>query len=245
METYIGHIKTPQDALLILEACRRGHLRRIDRRLSVKERVRIQSGSVFVFDEREAGMRRWTDGRTWSPSRVLGSFLTYRELETKRPRRFPLHCTYKPNGLIKQSFSICTATNQKVHLLAYYTKADALSNRLRRPSADPALSSLVIPKGLYPKLNPLDVGGGHIATIQTIRPWHQQQQQQQQQQCPDENESAPPSPENPPSLSSSPTTSSSNDDLIDWLSPQDIAWDHLPWSEDRRQLKAIQQQLRI
>ncbi|CAJ0755022.1 1821_t:CDS:2 [Entrophospora sp. SA101] len=27
-------------------------------------------------------MRRWTDGKSWSASRINGSFLTYRELES-------------------------------------------------------------------------------------------------------------------------------------------------------------------
>ncbi|KAI7908163.1 Gti1/Pac2 family-domain-containing protein [Cokeromyces recurvatus] len=164
METFIGYIKTPQDALIIFEACRRGMLNRVQRRLTSKERISIQSGSVFAWDEREAGMRRWTDGRTWSPSRVLGSFLTYKELDTKRrPRRPPsiipgvkhIPFSYKHDGLIKQSFSICTTTNQKIHLISYYTKADVLSGRLKRPSEDPRLSSIDIPRGLYPELNPL------------------------------------------------------------------------------------------
>ncbi|CAO3589112.1 unnamed protein product [Absidia cylindrospora] len=94
METFIGYIKSPQDALLIFEACRQGQLNRVQRRLSSKERTLIQSGSIFAWDENEAGMRRWTDGKTWSPSRVLGSFLTYRELDTKRrPRRSQLSST--------------------------------------------------------------------------------------------------------------------------------------------------------
>ncbi|CAG8498446.1 9007_t:CDS:2 [Diversispora eburnea] len=84
METYFGYVKTPQDAILLFEACRMGILSRIQRRLSEKERSSIRSGSVFVWDEREAGMRRWTDGKSWSASRVSGSFLTYRELESKR-----------------------------------------------------------------------------------------------------------------------------------------------------------------
>ncbi|KAI9483378.1 MAG: Gti1/Pac2 family-domain-containing protein [Benjaminiella poitrasii] len=164
METFIGYIKTPQDALVIFEACRRGMLNRVQRRLTSKERINIQSGSVFAWDEREAGMRRWTDGRTWSPSRVLGSFLTYKELDTKRrPRRPPsmipgvkhIPFSYKHNGLIKQSFSICTTSNQKIHLISYYTKADVLSGRLQRPSEDPRLCSIDIPRGLYPELNPL------------------------------------------------------------------------------------------
>jgi len=84
METYYGYVKSPQDAILLFEACRMGSLSRIQRRLSEKERSSIRSGSVFVWDEREAGMRRWTDGKSWSASRVSGSFLTYRELESKR-----------------------------------------------------------------------------------------------------------------------------------------------------------------
>ena len=75
METYHGHVRTPNDAILLFEACRIGLLPRVQRRLSEKERQQIKSGSVFVWDEREAGMRRWTDGKSWSASRVSGSFL--------------------------------------------------------------------------------------------------------------------------------------------------------------------------
>src|SRR6516162_5900196 len=84
METYHGHVRTPADAIILFEACRLGMLPRVQRRLSEKERQLIKSGSVFVWDEREAGMRRWTDGKSWSASRVSGSFLTYREMEGKR-----------------------------------------------------------------------------------------------------------------------------------------------------------------
>src|SRR6478609_2341806 len=87
METYHGYVRTPADAIRLFEACRLGILPRVQRRLSEKERQSIRSGSVFAWDEREAGMRRWTDGRTWSPSRVSGSFLTYRELDTRCRRR--------------------------------------------------------------------------------------------------------------------------------------------------------------
>ena len=222
METYVGYIKTPQDALIVFEACRRGQLDRVQRRLSTKERIHIRSGSVFAWDEREAGMRRWTDGRTWSPSRVLGSFLTYRELDTKRrPRRSSTTstssvtslpagskaaaaCSYKQDGLIKQSFSICTAANQKLHLISYYTKTDVLTGRLKQPSADPMLSQIVVPKGLYPELNPLDTSGGHSATIHNMR------QASMSSPSLHNKTSCPPSP--PPSLSSSPI--SSDEDMV-------------------------------
>ncbi|KAF9106384.1 hypothetical protein BGX29_009677 [Mortierella sp. GBA35] len=45
----------------------------------------IVPGSVFVFDENESGICRWTDGRIWSPSRICGNFLVYRELYRKLP----------------------------------------------------------------------------------------------------------------------------------------------------------------
>jgi hypothetical protein len=84
-ETYYGYIETVEDAVMIVEACRHGRLMRVKRRLHEKERQGIRSGSVFVFVERESGIRRWTDGKVWSPSRICGEFLLYRELETRQP----------------------------------------------------------------------------------------------------------------------------------------------------------------
>lgn len=84
VETFYGLIESTADALRVLELCRLGRLGRVQRRLHERERRLIRSGSVFVFDESESGIRRWTDGRLWSPSRILGNFLIYRELE-RRP----------------------------------------------------------------------------------------------------------------------------------------------------------------
>jgi hypothetical protein len=78
-----GWIETTGDALLILEAARRGMIPRVTRRLIDSERKMITSGSVFVFDEDESGIKRWTDGFFWSPSRILGNFLLYRETEKR------------------------------------------------------------------------------------------------------------------------------------------------------------------
>jgi hypothetical protein len=78
-----GWIETTGDALLILEAARRGLIPRITRRLVDSERKMITSGSVFVFDEDESGIKRWTDGFFWSPSRILGNFLLYRETDKR------------------------------------------------------------------------------------------------------------------------------------------------------------------
>ncbi len=82
-ESYYGYVETVEDAVMIVEACRFGRLMRVKRRLLEKERQGIRSGSVFVFVERESGIRRWTDGKVWSPSRICGEFLIYRELESR------------------------------------------------------------------------------------------------------------------------------------------------------------------
>lgn len=79
-----GFIETTLDALLIFEGCRRRLLPKISRRLQeFEKRQLIVSGAVFVFDEEETGIKRWTDGLSWSPSRTLGNFLVYRELDKK------------------------------------------------------------------------------------------------------------------------------------------------------------------
>ncbi|KAJ9496762.1 Gluconate transport-inducing protein [Exophiala xenobiotica] len=179
METYNGHVRTPTDAIILFEACRLGILPRVQRRLSEKERQNIRSGSVFVWDEREAGMRRWTDGKSWSASRVSGSFLTYREMEGKRGgnsfvtpankgtktpdsvaddpsqsgegEEGPDGYRYKPDGLMKQSFSITTSQSQHLHLISYYSRSHPTAQVLRQPSTDPALAHIQPAKGLYPE----------------------------------------------------------------------------------------------
>ncbi|KAL1311050.1 hypothetical protein AAFC00_001264 [Neodothiora populina] len=173
METYHGHVRTPADAIILFEACRVGLLPRVQRRLSEKERLSIKSGSVFVWDEREAGMRRWTDGKSWSASRVSGSFLTYREMEGKRggngfaaPRSNrdglkgsehesaddgPDGYRYKPDGLMKQSFSITTSTGQHLHLISYFARSSAVSQNLQQPSNDSQLRHIRPEKGMYPE----------------------------------------------------------------------------------------------
>nr|AZI94828.1 Itd1 [Ustilago esculenta] len=84
--TFQGYVHSTRDALLIFEAVRRGQLPKITRRLRDDERKMIQSGTIFVFDEAESSIKRWTDGMIWSPSRILNNFLVYREVEKKDPK---------------------------------------------------------------------------------------------------------------------------------------------------------------
>ena len=84
--TINSHVATTQDALILFEACLTGHLSHVPRRPHDRERsTLIRSGSVFIYEENASGIKRWTDGVTWSPSRILGNFLVYRELDRPFP----------------------------------------------------------------------------------------------------------------------------------------------------------------
>ncbi|KAJ1978543.1 Global transcription regulator sge1 [Dimargaris cristalligena] len=84
-ETFYGFIENSKDALLLFQACRLNLLPRASRRYTESERNHIRSGTVVVYDEAQSGIKRWTDGKIWSPSRIMGNFLIYRELKDKIP----------------------------------------------------------------------------------------------------------------------------------------------------------------
>ncbi|CAG83303.2 Gti1/Pac2 family-domain-containing protein [Yarrowia lipolytica] len=80
--TFNGYVGTIHDALLLFQATINGLLMPVSRRPHDRERAGIiKSGAVFIFSEQGAGIKRWTDGISWSPSRILGNFLVYRQLE--------------------------------------------------------------------------------------------------------------------------------------------------------------------
>lgn len=86
LPTWRGHIETTKDALIIFEACFNGQLAHCFRRPHDRERNQlIVSGNVFVYEEATSGIKRWTDGIPWSPSRILTNFLIYRQLNNPFP----------------------------------------------------------------------------------------------------------------------------------------------------------------
>ncbi|KAJ2514386.1 Gluconate transport-inducing protein, partial [Coemansia sp. RSA 2049] len=153
-ETYHGYVETTDDALRIFEACRRGILRRRGRRLCESERKEITSGSLFAWEERESGIRRWTDSKRWSPSRVNGCFLVYNELHPKPTARNTSADMPLDDGLVKKALSLFTNSSSKLHLVCYYRKSDVDQGRLNSPATDPMLRDIVIPRSLYPDVIP-------------------------------------------------------------------------------------------
>ncbi|KAM0420357.1 hypothetical protein ACHAPT_011899 [Fusarium lateritium] len=80
--TFEGYPASTLDALVLFEACLSGQLSHVHRRPQDRERQDlIKSGNVFIYEEHASGIKRWIDGISWSPSRILGNLLIYRELE--------------------------------------------------------------------------------------------------------------------------------------------------------------------
>lgn len=67
------HVRDARDAHTVFEAVRQGLLRPVTRRLNEVERsMYITSGAIFIWEESDddLGLKRWTDGRVWSQSRM-------------------------------------------------------------------------------------------------------------------------------------------------------------------------------
>lgn len=184
MTTYHGQVKTPLDAILLFEACRVGILPRVQHRLSDRDRAKIAHGCVYVWDEHEAAIRRWTDGKSWSASRVFGAFLTYRETYgdsncNNNSKQSASNGTsgssspvavVKPDGLVRYSLLVETTTGQRLHLVSYVSSRTT-TEELIQPSYDPFFKNLKIPFGLYPDTL--------VPTMHRQPPQHQYLQHQQ------------------------------------------------------------------
>ncbi|KAK8011755.1 hypothetical protein PG989_000015 [Apiospora arundinis] len=140
------------EALVLFEACLTGHISHVPRRPHDRERANlICSGNVFIYEEHQSCIKQWTDGVPWSPSRVLGNFLLYRELdkpfqpgEKNRAMKKEEHqrrtlvgslvvsYQFKPDGLVKKTISVQYKGIQH-HLVSYYNLEDVVQKKLRTP----------------------------------------------------------------------------------------------------------------
>ncbi|KAH9386391.1 Gti1/Pac2 family transcription factor [Nematocida major] len=81
-ECIFGVVNNEEECAKIIDMCRLGALSRVKSRLSDAERDLIRPGSIFVYEEAESRIFRWTDGKLWSSSKIYGRCLVYYELET-------------------------------------------------------------------------------------------------------------------------------------------------------------------
>ncbi|KAI0315119.1 Gti1/Pac2 family-domain-containing protein [Amylostereum chailletii] len=157
---FVGFVETTTDALRLIMAARQGIIPRITRRLNDSERrSMIRSGAVFVFCVEESGIKRWTEGLAWSPSRIVGNFLVYREVTERNSSRgaergpvtpgtatrsLDASGTLRANGLIKKTITV-KVDGTDHHLVSYYRDEDVRLGHLPRPTTRPDIMALTIP----------------------------------------------------------------------------------------------------
>ena len=160
--SYWGFLETAGDAQRLADGCLRGSLPVVRRRPTTSEQPSlVQSGHIFVFEETTSGIKRWTDGKRWTPSRVLDAFLVYGELNPagRQPRTAqtdvqtvvndegmkgrqdqlygPLAKSFniRPEDLVKKTIRF-PYLERTWHVVSYYRPVDVLQNGLKRPFMD-------------------------------------------------------------------------------------------------------------
>lgn len=125
-----GYINNYHEAKLVMHAVRLGMLEPVEARLDLEQRDSIESGSIFCFIEKEGGMKRWTDGKIWSPSKILGQFLLYKEVprhlsksalkkKSHKIRKISIFNEIDKHGLYKKTVSI-SYENIVYHIVSYF-----------------------------------------------------------------------------------------------------------------------------
>jgi Gti1/Pac2 family transcription factor len=160
-----------------------GALNHVARRPHDRERVSlIKSGNVFIYEEHSSGIKRWTDGVPWSPSRILGNFLVYRELERpfppgekkramKRSKRSPGISKQEPfgssNGSLSGGYNSASAAASSFDT----TSGTSLSKETERSLIGSLVDSYGFKEeGLVKKTVSVTVGGvsHHLVSYYTV-----------------------------------------------------------------------------
>lgn len=76
--SFKGCIHSEADVASIIYSACANRLPQVGRRMSDMEKKSIRPGDVFVYQPTASGIKRWTDGQKWSPSRISHVFMVYR-----------------------------------------------------------------------------------------------------------------------------------------------------------------------
>ena len=90
-------IRSARDAELVLHAVALGRLPMITHRLDDEERMALTSGCIYVWEERSSNpleatgqeIQRFTEGRSWGPSRARDVRLSCPVSSSQSPTRHP------------------------------------------------------------------------------------------------------------------------------------------------------------
>ncbi|GBE80481.1 cAMP-independent regulatory protein [Sparassis crispa] len=170
------HIRSVQDAHKLFYAVQLGLLEKIDKRLDANERNALRPGNVYVWEEKgptadtfSVSMERFTEGKSWTASRVRDDFLMYFEDQKKKGRGDSQRAKSSENQVvrpgesdqfIKLTYSVFRddpadlgqsdekqRKPRKWHLNAYFTKLT--EGQLRTIDDIPFLRDLQVPEGTF------------------------------------------------------------------------------------------------
>eukprot|EP01135_Chromosphaera_perkinsii_P010084 Nk52_evm9s2011 gene=Nk52_evmTU9s2011 len=79
MPFLVGYVRTEQDANLCFRAACEGKLPLTTKRLTTELRKEVAPQQIYIYNEIESGISRWTDGRHWCNSYASGEFIVYKE----------------------------------------------------------------------------------------------------------------------------------------------------------------------
>ncbi|KAH9858888.1 Gti1/Pac2 family-domain-containing protein [Lenzites betulinus] len=158
--TFTGlRIRTVRDAELILHAVATKQLPMVMHRLADEDRLALASGCIYVWEERSSNpleatgqeIQRFTEGRSWGPSRARDNFLIYYEKDSPA-RSSILHRKNVRSApqFIKQTYSVFVdwpKNSRKWHLNAYYTQESL--ERLTTVDDHPIFADIVVPPHRY------------------------------------------------------------------------------------------------
>ncbi|KAH9839126.1 Gti1/Pac2 family-domain-containing protein, partial [Rhodofomes roseus] len=173
------HIRSADDAHKVFHAVMQNKLQPITKRLDAEERAALKAGDVYVWarqslagDAYSPHMERFTEGKSWTASRVRDDFLIYYEIPEKTKGRggAAQRAESSENRVvrqgehdqfIKQTYSVyCNdpadaqpspegrpKEPKKWHLNAYFTKLT--EGQLKTIDDIEELRELVVPEGMF------------------------------------------------------------------------------------------------
>ncbi|KAI8993971.1 Gti1/Pac2 family-domain-containing protein [Trametes punicea] len=169
------HIRSAADAHKLFYAVQLGLLPKIEKRLDANERAALRPGDVYVWEEKgpntdsfSVSMERFTEGKSWTASRVREDFLMYFESPRKgkgnartsenqvvRPGEQDLYIKLTYSVIREDVKEACQSKDAvdklkkppKWHMNAYFTKLT--EGQLRTIDDIPMLRDLVVPDGIF------------------------------------------------------------------------------------------------
>ena len=128
MQSFYGYLSNPTEALQVIQLALDGFIPR-----TLTRTTNPANGSIFVYIQEESGIKRFTDGLIWTPSRIESCFLVYHQVKKFQRDKSLVDSqaivtskgSYQllENGLTKKTLSI-KVKNDKICIVCYHSESE-------------------------------------------------------------------------------------------------------------------------